>query len=60
MIFDRASGGQAFGVNGAVCCVCGMTREKFQDNGGPRCTGQRPPEQSASKVTSVREILDDE
>jgi hypothetical protein len=41
MTFDRSSGGHAFDFSAGVCERCGMTREYFQDNGEPRCSGNK-------------------
>lgn len=43
MGFDRMAGGHRFDFSGEVCVRCRISREKFEDNGRPRCTG-RPPE----------------
>jgi hypothetical protein len=44
MAFDRLAGGHRFDFSRGVCQRCGMSREKFEDNGRPRCTG-KPPEE---------------
>ena len=38
MTFDP--GGHHFDFVRGVCMRCGMSLEKFKDNGRPRCTGQ--------------------
>jgi hypothetical protein len=41
MAFDRRAGGHAFSFDAGVCAKCEMTREYYEDNGKPRCTGRR-------------------
>ena len=50
MVFDRSSGGHAFGVSTGVCAKCSMTREHYEDNGEPRCTGGKAPGQGANET----------
>lgn len=40
MPFDRQAGRHAFDLERGVCARCGMSREHFQDNGEPACSGQ--------------------
>jgi len=40
MPFDRRAGGHAFDFHRGVCVKCGMTREYYQDNGEPVCSGR--------------------
>jgi hypothetical protein len=40
MPFDRKAGGHAFDLERGVCARCGMSREHFQDNDEPACSGQ--------------------
>jgi len=50
MALNRTEGGHAFDFDRDVCVRCGMSREKYEDSGRPRCTavranpddGQRP------------------
>jgi hypothetical protein len=44
MAFDRMAGGHRFDFSRGVCQRCGMSREKFEDHGRPRCTGKPPDE----------------
>lgn len=41
MPFDREAGGHAFDFDREVCVKCGMSREKYQDNGNPPCKGKK-------------------
>jgi hypothetical protein len=41
MTFDRRSGNHAFDFDAGVCQFCGMTREYYEDNGKPLCTGKK-------------------
>jgi len=41
MPFDREAGGHAFDFDRDVCVKCGMSREKYQDNGKPPCKGKK-------------------
>jgi hypothetical protein len=47
MAFDRMAGGHRFDFSRGVCVRCRMSREKFEDSGRPRCTGQPLPERTA-------------
>jgi hypothetical protein len=49
MAFDRMAGGHRFDFSRGVCHRCEMTREYFEDNGRPPCTGQ-PPEKKTRLV----------
>jgi len=40
MAFDRRAGNHAFSFDAGVCAKCEMTREYYEDNGKPRCTGR--------------------
>jgi hypothetical protein len=40
MAFDQQAGGHEFIFGAGVCTQCGMTRETYQDNGEPPCTGR--------------------
>ena len=41
MALDRNAGGHAFDFDRDVCMKCGMTRQHFEDNDEPPCTGRR-------------------
>jgi hypothetical protein len=55
MPFNRNAGGDAFRFSDDVCDKCGMTRPYFEDNGEPRCTGQKP-----EPLENIRDEDDDE
>ena len=40
MVFDRTAGGHRFDFSREVCFLCGISREEFEDDGRPQCTGQ--------------------
>jgi hypothetical protein len=40
MALDRQAGGHEFIFSAGVCAQCGTTRETYQNNGEPRCTGR--------------------
>jgi hypothetical protein len=40
MAFDRTAGGHRFDFSLGVCFLCGISREEFEDDGHPQCTGQ--------------------
>jgi hypothetical protein len=40
MAFDRHAGGHDFDLTTKSCSKCGISREKFEDQGEPRCTGK--------------------
>jgi hypothetical protein len=42
MAFDRRSGNHAFDFDAGVCQRRGMSREQYEDNGKPPCTGRKP------------------
>jgi hypothetical protein len=50
MAFKRDSGGHAFDFSTGVCAKCDMTREYFQDNKQPPCTGRKPDKREAFRV----------
>lgn len=41
MAFNRQEGGHAFDFDRGVCARCGITRERYEDSGKPKCTGKR-------------------
>jgi hypothetical protein len=38
--FDRTAGGHRFDFSRGVCVLCGITRNEFEDEDYPHCTGQ--------------------
>lgn len=38
---DGQAGGHAFDFDREVCVKCGMSRERFEDNGKPPCLGRK-------------------
>jgi hypothetical protein len=42
MAFDRTAGGHRFDFSREVCQRYGMSREKFENHGRPRCKGKPP------------------
>jgi hypothetical protein len=46
--FDRTAGDHRFDFGRDVCVVCGITRNEFEDEDRPRCTGQPYEQRSHS------------
>jgi hypothetical protein len=44
MTFDRQAGGHDFDLITKSCTRCKISREKFEEEGEPRCTGASPRE----------------
>jgi hypothetical protein len=50
MVFDRTAGGHRFDFSREICFLCGISREEFEDDGRPQCTGQ--PYEKADRLRS--------
>lgn len=50
MAFKRDAGGHAFDFSTGVCAKCDMTRENYEDNGEPACTGRKPEKREAFRI----------
>jgi len=57
MGFSLKAGDHAFDFSAGVCAKCGMTREHYEDNGEPRCTGAVQPR---GRVNELGFILPEE
>ena len=58
MRFDRQAKGHAFDFDRGVCVRCGMTREKYQDSGEPKCTANATGRHETGHKSSAAPVVD--
>ena len=60
MVFNRTAGGHAFDFDRGVCLKCGITRERYEDSGEPRCSKEASPAPGVGAKRSSQSPIDDD